>query len=151
MSTSRCSVASSSTAPSSPDVSGVGRVAATTLIAELPELGHLNRRQICALVGVALYAKDSGSIRGRRRIAGGRFEPFRFSRSEVFRTIYDHSIPTRSRNRFVGAGRYPFRTATPSSHFRLLAGTNRRRNPSIDRLTADAGINETPSPAITNA
>ncbi|WP_408733233.1 IS110 family RNA-guided transposase [Burkholderia cepacia] len=56
------------------DVAGVGRVAATTLIAELPELGHLNRRQICALVGVAPYAKDSGSIRGRRRIAGGRFE-----------------------------------------------------------------------------
>lgn len=56
------------------DVAGVGRVAATTLIAELPELGHLNRRQICTLVGVAPYAKDSGSIRGRRRIAGGRFE-----------------------------------------------------------------------------
>lgn len=55
-------------------VAGVGRVAATTLIAELPELGHLNRRQICALVGAAPYAKDSGSIRGRRRIAAGRFE-----------------------------------------------------------------------------
>lgn len=56
------------------DVAGVGRVAATILIAELPELGHLNRRQICALVGVAPYAKDSGSGRGRRRMAGGRFE-----------------------------------------------------------------------------
>ena len=39
------------------NVAGIGRVAATTLIAELPELGHLNRRQICALVGVAPYAK----------------------------------------------------------------------------------------------
>jgi transposase len=56
------------------DVPHIGRVAATTLIAELPELGHLNRRQICALVGAAPYAKDSGSSRGRRRIAGGRFE-----------------------------------------------------------------------------
>ena len=56
------------------DVPGIGRVSATTMIAELPELGHLNRRQICALVGVAPYAKDSGSSRGRRRIAGGRFE-----------------------------------------------------------------------------
>ena len=46
------------------DVPGVGRVAAATLIAELPELGHLNRRQVCALVGVAPYAKDSGSNRG---------------------------------------------------------------------------------------
>ena len=55
-------------------VAGIGRVAAATLIAELPELGRLNRRQICALVGVAPYANDSGCSRGRRRIAGGRFE-----------------------------------------------------------------------------
>ena len=55
-------------------VAGIGRVAAATLIAELPELGRLNRRQICALVGVAPYANDSGSSRGRRRIIGGRFE-----------------------------------------------------------------------------
>ena len=55
-------------------VAGIGKVAAATLIAELPELGQLNRRQICALVGVAPYANDSGSSRGRRRIAGGRFE-----------------------------------------------------------------------------
>jgi transposase len=56
------------------EVPGIGRVAAATLLAELPELGRLNRRQICALVGVAPYAKDSGASRGRRRIAGGRFE-----------------------------------------------------------------------------
>lgn len=55
-------------------VAGIGRVAAATLIAELPELGRLNRRQICALVGVAPYANDSGASRGRRRIVGGRFE-----------------------------------------------------------------------------
>jgi len=55
-------------------VAGIGRVAAATLIAELPELGRLNRRQICALVGVAPFANDSGFTRGRRRIAGGRFE-----------------------------------------------------------------------------
>jgi transposase len=55
-------------------VPGIGRIAAATLIAELPELGRLNRRQIAALVGVAPYANDSGSTRGRRRIAGGRFD-----------------------------------------------------------------------------
>ena len=55
-------------------VAGIGRVAAATLIAELPELGRLNRRQICALVGVAPYANDSGASKGRRRIVGGRFE-----------------------------------------------------------------------------
>ncbi len=55
-------------------VTGVGRVCAATLIGELPELGHLNRRQICALVGVAPHANDSGTRHGRRRISGGRFE-----------------------------------------------------------------------------
>lgn len=53
---------------------GVGPVASATLMAVLPELGHLNRRAIAALVGVAPMANDSGSRRGRRRIQGGRFE-----------------------------------------------------------------------------
>jgi transposase len=53
---------------------GVGPVASATLIAELPELGKLNRREIAALVGVAPMANDSGNSRGRRRIQGGRFE-----------------------------------------------------------------------------
>jgi len=54
--------------------SGIGPVASATLIAELPELGRLNRREIAALVGVAPMANDSGTTRGRRRIQGGRFE-----------------------------------------------------------------------------
>ncbi len=53
---------------------GIGPVASATLIAELPELGRLNRRQIAALVGVAPIARDSGQMRGRRRIQGGRFQ-----------------------------------------------------------------------------
>lgn len=52
--------------------SGIGPVASATLIAELPELGRLTRRQIAALVGVAPLARDSGQMRGRRRIQGGR-------------------------------------------------------------------------------
>ena len=51
---------------------GVGRVTATTLLAELPELGTLSRRQISALVGVCPYSRDSGKFRGRRTIWGGR-------------------------------------------------------------------------------
>ncbi|MGC4105900.1 MAG: IS110 family transposase [Thermomicrobiales bacterium] len=53
-------------------VPGVGPVLATTLIAELPELGHLNRKQIAALVGVAPLNYESGILRGRRIIWGGR-------------------------------------------------------------------------------
>jgi transposase len=53
-------------------VPGVGPVTLRTLIAELPELGHLTRRKIAALVGVAPINRDSGTMRGRRTIAGGR-------------------------------------------------------------------------------
>ena len=53
-------------------VPGVGRVAATTLLAMLPELGQLNRREIAALVGVAPFNCDSGTLRGQRHIRGGR-------------------------------------------------------------------------------
>ncbi|MHB9149071.1 MAG: IS110 family RNA-guided transposase [Thermoleophilia bacterium] len=51
---------------------GIGPVVSATIMAELPELGQLDRREIAALVGVAPFARDSGVWRGRRRIAGGR-------------------------------------------------------------------------------
>lgn len=53
-------------------VPGVGEITASTMVAELPELGQLNRQQIAALVGVAPYNRDSGSKRGKRKISGGR-------------------------------------------------------------------------------
>jgi len=53
-------------------VPGIGPTTARTLLAELPELGRLDRRAIAALVGVAPFNCDSGQQRGRRRIAGGR-------------------------------------------------------------------------------
>ena len=51
---------------------GIGPVVAQTLLAELPELGQLTRRQIAALTGLAPVARDSGAFRGRRHIFGGR-------------------------------------------------------------------------------
>lgn len=53
-------------------VPGVGKTTAATLVAELPELGKLNRQQLAALVGVAPFPRDSGQARGQRRIWGGR-------------------------------------------------------------------------------
>lgn len=53
-------------------VPGVGPVLSRTLLGELPELGQLNRKQIAALVGVAPLACDSGTLRGRRIVWGGR-------------------------------------------------------------------------------
>jgi transposase len=53
-------------------VPGVGRVVSLTLLAELPELGRLSHKEIAALVGVAPLARDSGTLRGRRLVYGGR-------------------------------------------------------------------------------
>jgi transposase len=53
-------------------VPGIGPTVARTLLAELPELGTLNRRAIAALAGVAPFNRDSGQWRGRRAIWGGR-------------------------------------------------------------------------------
>lgn len=78
--------------------SGIGPVASATLIAELPEIGKLNRREIASLVGIAPMAHDSGSKRGRRRIQGGRFEVRRVlymatltaaRHNPVIKTFYD--------------------------------------------------------------
>jgi len=86
---------------------GIGPVASTTLIAGLPELGRLTRREIAALVGVAPMAKDSGGTRGRRRIQGGRFE--------VRRTLYMAALAATRHNpvirafyrRLLAAGKLP--------------------------------------------
>jgi transposase len=53
-------------------VPGVGPVLCRTLLAELPELGTLSSKQLCALVGVAPLNRDSGTLRGRRTVWGGR-------------------------------------------------------------------------------
>jgi transposase len=51
---------------------GVGPVLSAALVADLPELGRLDRRQVAALVGVAPLNRDSGTLRGRRTVWGGR-------------------------------------------------------------------------------
>ena len=53
-------------------VPGVGEQLSLALLSGLPELGTLNRRQVAALVGVAPFNRDSGMLRGRRQIWGGR-------------------------------------------------------------------------------
>ena len=87
--------------------SGIGPVASATLIAELPELGRLNRREIAALVGIAPMANDSGASKGRRRIQGGRFD--------VRRVLYMAALTASRRNpvvkafydRLIAAGKLP--------------------------------------------
>jgi transposase len=76
-------------------VPGVGTVTASTLVAELPELGQCNRQQIAALVGVAPFNKDSGPKKGKRRIFGGR--------SGIRRTLFMATFSARKHNPVIRA------------------------------------------------
>jgi len=72
---------------------GVGPVTASTLVAELPELGQLNRQKIAALVGVAPFNKDSGPKRGKRKIFGGR--------AGIRRTLYMAALSATVHNAII--------------------------------------------------
>ena len=90
-------------------VPGIGDVTARTLLAELPELGTLGRHQLAALVGIAPINRDSGLMRGRRAIGGGRTSVRNvlymaaltaIRRRSPFRAFYDR-LTTRGRPKKV--------------------------------------------------
>jgi len=76
-------------------VPGVGPVVASTLVAELPELGKVNREQIAALAGLAPYDHESGKFKGRRSCFGGR--------AQVRCTLYMAALAARRFNPIVRA------------------------------------------------
>jgi transposase len=76
-------------------VPGVGKATARTLIAELPELGQIDRRKIAALVGVAPFNRDSGAWRGHRMIGGGR--------ASVRNVLYMAALTATRRNPVIAA------------------------------------------------
>lgn len=73
------------------DIVGVGRITAVTVLATMPELGQLNRRQAAALAGVSPYNRDSGQWAGKRYISGGR--------PAVRRALYMAALSASRRNR----------------------------------------------------
>jgi transposase len=76
-------------------VPGVGPVLSRTLLADLPELGRLSRREIAKLVGVAPLSRDSGTVRGRRFIQGGR--------ASVRAVLYMSALVATKRNAIIAA------------------------------------------------
>ena len=74
---------------------GIGPKTAFSLIADLPELGYLNRRQIASLVGLAPFVRDSGKFKGRRTIWGGRAK-VRKALYMATRTAIRHNPPIRA-------------------------------------------------------
>jgi transposase len=122
-------------------IKGVGRVVSTTLMALLPELGTLNRKEIAALVGVAPFNNDSGAKRGKRTIWGGR--------AAVRATLYMATLVATTHNptirafyaRLISKGK-SFKVALVACMRKLLTVLNamlrdgHRWNPSLATKTA---------------
>jgi transposase len=94
-------------------VPGIGPTTARTLLAELPELGRLDRRAIAALVGVAPFNCDSGAHRGRRHIWGGR--------PSVRATLYMAALVATRHNPILGAFYRRLRAAGKPAQVALVA------------------------------
>ena len=87
-------------------VPGIGPVVVHTLLADLPELGHLNNKEIAALTGVAPYNRDSGALRGKRRIRGGRASVRTILFMAVMTSIQHNHVIRSLYQRLVAAGKH---------------------------------------------
>jgi transposase len=104
-------------------VPGIGPVTACTLIADLPELGRLDRRRIAALAGLAPVARDSGAFRGRRMIMGGRAHIRRVLYMATLTAIKHNPTIRVFHQRLVAAGR-PGKVALTAAMRKLLTILN---------------------------
>ncbi|EGW52889.1 IS110 family transposase [Candidatus Endoriftia persephone] len=84
----------------------VGPTTLYTLLADLPELGRLKPKQIAALTGVAPFNRDSGRLRGKRRIRGGRASVRTVLYMGVLSSIQCNPILRRFYNRLVAQGKH---------------------------------------------
>ena len=94
-------------------VPGVGPVVSRTLLGELPELGTLSHKQIAALVGVAPRARDSGTLRGKRIVWGGR--------ASVRAVLYMAALVATRHNPVIRAFYQRLRTAGKPAKVALVA------------------------------
>jgi len=86
-------------------VPGVGDILSATLIADLPELGTLGKKEIAALVGVAPFNCDSGKMHGRRRVWGGRSNVRRVLYMSVISGLRCNSVIRAFYDKLVAAGK----------------------------------------------
>ena len=109
-------------------VDGVGPVLAMTVLALMPELGHLRDPQAAALAGVAPFARDSGPYKGQRHISGGR--------APVRRVLYMAALSASCNNRILSA-HYTHLIARGKLHKVALTAIMRKLIILLNRLLAD--------------
>jgi len=87
-------------------VPGIGPVVVNTLLGDLPELGSLTNKQIAALTGVAPYNRDSGKLRGKRRIRGGRATVRTMLYMSMLTSIQHNPVIKKFYQRLVAEGKH---------------------------------------------
>ncbi|MCO6411609.1 MAG: IS110 family transposase [Thiogranum sp.] len=85
---------------------GIGPAVVNTLLGDLPELGQLSNKQIAALTGVAPYNRDSGSLRGKRRIRGGRHSVRTILFMATLTSVQHNPVIRRFYQRLVADGKH---------------------------------------------
>jgi transposase len=111
-------------------ISGVGARTAALLLAQPPELGQLNRRQVAALVGVAPFNRDSGRMRGKRTIYGGR-RPVRHGLYMAALVAARHNPILRAFYRRLRAAGKPAKLALTATMRKLLIVLNSSLKPNL--------------------
>jgi transposase len=84
---------------------GIGKIAAASLISNLPELGYISNKQACALVGVAPMNKESGRFKGLRKIQGGRHQVRTVLYMAMMSAIQSNPVFKNTYQRLVAAGK----------------------------------------------
>ena len=85
---------------------GIGPAVVNTLLGDLPELGNLTNKQVAALTGVAPYNRDSGSLRGKRRIRGGRHSVRTILFMATLTSVQHNPVIKRFYQRLVSLGKH---------------------------------------------
>jgi transposase len=104
-------------------VRGIGPATTASLIAEVPELGRLSRREISALIGVAPFNRDSGQMRGKRTIFGGRAQVRRGLYMAALAAIRFNAVIKNFYSRLIAAGK-PKKVAIVACMRKLLTILN---------------------------
>jgi len=119
-------------------VPGVGPTTSATLVAELPELGRLNRQEIASLAGLAPFNHDSGKFRGQRRIRGGR--------SALRATLYMAALTAKRCNEKLRA--FAERLHKAGKPFKVVITACMRKLLTILNILVRSGKPWTPHPSV---
>ena len=122
-------------------VPGVGVVTAATIIARMPEIGLVNRREIAALVGVAPYNQDSGRVEGKRTIGGGRKDLRNALYMATLSAVRCNPVIKMFYDRLIAAGKAPKLAITACMRKLIVIINSMVRNGEPWRsATSDVGI-----------